>query len=173
MFQFPGFPPHALCIYASVTGLPPAGFPHSDIKGSMPACGSPLLFAACHVLLRRLVPWHPPCALVRLITSILRLVTLISGQLTFFYCNWSFKTFFLVFLPVQLSRCALSFLSFRILCRILKTIQMIERHLILGQFAFRFLPFLCLSFLSSASTVSFTLRFLCAIDLGLKSFLSD
>ena len=33
----------------------------------MPACGSPLLFAACHVLLRRLVPWHPPCALVRLI----------------------------------------------------------------------------------------------------------
>ena len=121
MFQFPGFPPHALCIYASVTGLPPAGFPHSDIKGSMPACGSikgsmpacgsPLLFAACHVLLRRLVPWHPPCALVRLITSILRLVTLISGQLTFFYCNWSFKTFFLVFLFVQLSRCAQSISS--------------------------------------------------------------
>ena len=26
-----------------------------------------MLFAACHVLLRRLVPWHPPCALVRLI----------------------------------------------------------------------------------------------------------
>ena len=56
--------------------------------------------------------------------------------------------------------------------RILKTIQMIERHLILGQFAFRFLPFLCLSFLSSASTVSFTLRFLRAIDLGLKPPLS-
>ena len=26
-----------------------------------------MLFAAYHVLLRRLVPWHPPCALVRLI----------------------------------------------------------------------------------------------------------
>ena len=50
-----------------MTGLQPAGFPHSDIMGSMPACGSPMLFAACHVLLRRLVPWHPPCALVRLI----------------------------------------------------------------------------------------------------------
>ena len=63
MFQFPEFPPDGLCIHPPVTGLPPAGFPHSDIKGSMPACGSPLLFAACHVLLRRLVPWHPPCAL--------------------------------------------------------------------------------------------------------------
>ena len=28
-----------------------------------------MLFAACHVLLRRLVPWHPPCALVRFTTS--------------------------------------------------------------------------------------------------------
>ena len=68
MFQFPEFPPHTLCIRVWVTVLPTAGFPHSDIKGSMPACGSPLLFAACHVLLRRLVPWHPPCALLRLIT---------------------------------------------------------------------------------------------------------
>ena len=89
MFQFPGFPPHALCIYASVTGLPPAGFPHSDIKGSMPACGSPLLFAACHVLLRRLVPWHPPCALLRLITllrrryNFLRSIDFLNLQLVF------------------------------------------------------------------------------------------
>ena len=108
MFQFPGFPPIELFIHSMVIRLQRTGFPHSDIKGSMPACGSPLLFAACHVLLRRLVPWHPPCALVRLITSFLRLVTLISGQLTFFYCNWSFKTSFLVFLFVQLSRCAQS-----------------------------------------------------------------
>ena len=50
-----------------VTGLPPAGFPHSDIPGSTPACGSPRLFAACHVLLRQSVPRHPPCALLRLI----------------------------------------------------------------------------------------------------------
>ena len=175
MFQFPGFPPLELCIYSRVTSLQLAGFPHSDIKGSMPACGSPLLFAACHVLLRRLVPWHPPCALLRLITSILRLVTFTSGYFLTFLCNWSFKTFFLVFLPVQLSRCALSFLSFRILYRILKTIQMIERQLFLGHSILHRLPFLCLSFLSSASTVSFTVspfRFTPAIDLGLKASLS-
>jgi hypothetical protein len=44
-------------------GLSPAGFPHSDISGSMLACSSPKLFAACHVLPRRSVPRHPPCAL--------------------------------------------------------------------------------------------------------------
>ena len=33
----------------------------------MPACGSPQLFAAYHVLLRQSVPRHPPCALIRLI----------------------------------------------------------------------------------------------------------
>ena len=41
------------------------GFPHSDIPGSMDICSSPRLFAACHVLLRLLVPRHPPCALLR------------------------------------------------------------------------------------------------------------
>ena len=35
----------------------------------MPACGSPRLIAACHVFRRRMVPWHPPCALVSLIFS--------------------------------------------------------------------------------------------------------
>ena len=37
----------------------------------MPACGSPKLFAACHVLLRRSVPRHPPCALARLTRHLL------------------------------------------------------------------------------------------------------
>ena len=40
-----------------------AGFPHSDISGSMDICSSPKLFAAYHVFLRLLVPRHPPCAL--------------------------------------------------------------------------------------------------------------
>jgi hypothetical protein len=40
-----------------------AGFPHSDIPGSKPACGSPRLIAACHVLLRLSAPRHPPCTL--------------------------------------------------------------------------------------------------------------
>ena len=89
MFQFPGFPPHTLCFRVWVTSLQLAGFPHSDIKGSMPACGSPLLFAACHVLLRRLVPWHPPCALLRLITllrrryNFLRSIDFLNLQLVF------------------------------------------------------------------------------------------
>ena len=71
MFQFPGFPPFSLSIRKTVTELFSAGFPHSDICGSMSACDSPQLFAAGRVLLRRLVPWHPPCALLRLI-SLLR-----------------------------------------------------------------------------------------------------
>ena len=44
----------------------PAGLPHSDIPGSLLACSSPRLFAACHVLHRRPVPRHPPYALIRL-----------------------------------------------------------------------------------------------------------
>src|SRR5262245_62014590 len=39
------------------------GFSHSDISGSTPACGSPKLIAANHVLHRLLAPRHPPCAL--------------------------------------------------------------------------------------------------------------
>src|SRR3954467_12323715 len=42
------------------------GFPHSEIPGSSPACGSPRLIAACHVLHRLLLPRHPPCALSNL-----------------------------------------------------------------------------------------------------------
>ena len=52
-----------LCIQCTVTGVLPAGFPHSDIHGSMDICSSPWLFAAYHVFLRLLVPRHPPCAL--------------------------------------------------------------------------------------------------------------
>ena len=61
-------PPIRLLIHLIVTYLQYAVFPHSDIHGSKPACGSPWLFAACHVLLRCLVPGHPPYALVRLIS---------------------------------------------------------------------------------------------------------
>ena len=41
-----------------------AGFPHSEISGSMGICPSPKLFAAYHVLHRLLVPRHPPYALI-------------------------------------------------------------------------------------------------------------
>ena len=46
------------------------GFPHSDIHGSKPACGSPWLFAAYHVLHRLLVPRHSPYALSSLTSSL-------------------------------------------------------------------------------------------------------
>ena len=39
------------------------GFPHSEICGSMVVCTLPQLIAACHVLLRLLLPRHPPYAL--------------------------------------------------------------------------------------------------------------
>ena len=54
-----------LCIYLRLTGVFPAGFPHSDICGSMCICHSPQLFAAYHVFLRLSVPRHPSCALLR------------------------------------------------------------------------------------------------------------
>jgi hypothetical protein len=38
----------------------------------MPACGSPRLIAACHVLHRLLLPRHPPCALSSLTTKFTR-----------------------------------------------------------------------------------------------------
>ena len=174
MFQFPGFPLLTVCIPVSVTSLPLAGFPHSDIKGSMPACGSPLLFAACHVLLRRLVPWHPPCALLRLITSILRLRYKSFRSIDFPFCNWSFKTFFLVSLSVQLSRCAVKLPSpFRI------SLQNPENDTdeevgsqFLGHSGFS--PFMPFPSPFRASRFSGCLFYAvpCAIDLGLKAFLS-
>jgi hypothetical protein len=50
--------------------MTPAGFPHSDIHGSTPACGSPWLIAANHVLHRLLTPRHPPSALTSLTTNL-------------------------------------------------------------------------------------------------------
>ena len=50
----------------TVTEVCSAGFPHSDICGSMDICSSPQLFAAYHVFHRLLVPRHPPCALTTL-----------------------------------------------------------------------------------------------------------
>ena len=46
-----------------MTGLLPAGFPHSDISGSTLFGRSPELLAAVHVLLRLHKPRHPPYAL--------------------------------------------------------------------------------------------------------------
>ena len=58
-----------LWIQCTVTEVFSAGFPHSEICGSMDMCSSPQLIAAYHVFRRLLVPRHPPCALLRLTIS--------------------------------------------------------------------------------------------------------
>jgi hypothetical protein len=63
MVHFPGLARTRLWIQRAVPEFHSGGFPHSDIPGSKPACDSPRLFAACHVLHRLLAPRHPPYAL--------------------------------------------------------------------------------------------------------------
>ena len=64
-------PFHTLWIGVWMTEVFSAGFPHSDISGSMDICSSPKLFAAYHVFHRLLVPRHPPCALSSITNSLL------------------------------------------------------------------------------------------------------
>ena len=66
MFQFRRFPTYAYLIQRTLTEYCSAGFPHSEISGSMAICASPKLIAACHVLHRLLMPRHSPCALISL-----------------------------------------------------------------------------------------------------------
>ena len=66
MFQFRRFPTYAYLIQRRLLEYCSSGFPHSEISGSKPMCGSPKLIAACHVLHRLLMPRHSPCALISL-----------------------------------------------------------------------------------------------------------
>jgi hypothetical protein len=63
MVHFPALPSHPYVFRMGYSRISQSGFPHSEIPGSKPACGSPGLIAACHVLHRLLVPRHSPCAL--------------------------------------------------------------------------------------------------------------
>jgi hypothetical protein len=63
MVHFPEFARTDLWIQSAVIRFCRIGFPHSEIPGSKPVCGSPRLIAAYHVLHRLLLPRHPPCAL--------------------------------------------------------------------------------------------------------------
>ena len=80
-------PFHTLWIGVWMTGVRPAGFPHSDICGSMDICSSPQLFAAYHVFLRLLVPRHPPCALISLTITLLHSVATVGRSELFSVCN--------------------------------------------------------------------------------------
>ena len=62
MFQFPGFPPHEVCVPRWGDRASAAGFAHSETPGSKAVCASPGTIAACRVLRRLPAPRHPPCA---------------------------------------------------------------------------------------------------------------
>ena len=80
--------------YISDWAFTPARLPHSDMFVSSDICSFTNLFAAYHVLLRLLVPSHPPFALITL-TFFLLLVRLNLQK--------SFLSFRLVFLSLLLN----------------------------------------------------------------------
>ena len=82
------------------------GFPHSDIPGSKPACGSPGLIAACYVLHRLSAPRHPPSALCSL--TIKSQHTCIRHQLSLCYPNSIFKERRPVLMQPRTGRCDIS-----------------------------------------------------------------
>src|SRR5947207_198932 len=64
MFHFPTLPPPALCVQAGATGhYALSGFPIRKSPDRSLVADSPGLIAGSYVLLRLLVPRHPPCAL--------------------------------------------------------------------------------------------------------------
>ena len=79
MVHFPPLPSPAYVFSGRYFGMSQSGFPHSEIPGSKPACGSPRLIAACHVLHRLLAPRHSPYALSSLTKCSLHLTFLLSG----------------------------------------------------------------------------------------------
>ena len=92
MFQFSGSLSIHLFIQCTVLQYCCSGFPHSDICGSIDICSSPQLFAACHVLLRLLMPRHSPYALYSLI---------LSSQKTFCFSGALLRTSVLVWFSLN------------------------------------------------------------------------
>ena len=67
MVHFPALPSWPYGFRPRYGGITRRGFPHSEIPGSQPVCGSPRLIAAYCVLHRLLAPRHSPYALSSLI----------------------------------------------------------------------------------------------------------
>ena len=84
MFQFRRYSHAYLCIQYTLTTYCVAGFPHSEICGSLAICAYPQLIAAYHVFLRLLMPRHSPCALSNL-TSLFQVFVL---YLSFYRIIW-------------------------------------------------------------------------------------
>ena len=76
------------------------GFPYSDIHGSKPACGSPWLFAAYHVLHRLLVPRHSPYALSSLTLNCFDILASAASLLRVVQsAYWSIASFTMLVVP--------------------------------------------------------------------------
>ena len=88
MFQFAGFP-RARYVFTRAWQVLPAGFPHSDSRGSLATRASPRRFAACRVLRRLPVPGHPPRALFFLTISNFWYCTLLLSQRPIFFISWT------------------------------------------------------------------------------------
>src|SRR5262249_9202202 len=86
MVHFPGFARARLWIHRAVRRVHLRGFSHSEISGSKPVSGSPKLIAASHVLLRLLLPRHPPCALSSLTIKLTR-PTAVSPSINSTQCH--------------------------------------------------------------------------------------
>jgi hypothetical protein len=82
MVHFPALPSAPYVFRDGYSGITQSGFPHSEIPGSKPACGSPRLIAACHVLHRLLAPRHSPYALSSLINLNISTALRVCGQRT-------------------------------------------------------------------------------------------
>ena len=107
MFQFRRFPSYTYLFSIWCCDVTHSGLLHSDICGSILACNSPQLFAAYRVLHRLPMPRHPPCALISLTVSILRIELRVASQLFLILvsngselCLSHYEKFyFVVFLP--------------------------------------------------------------------------
>ena len=115
-------PPAYLWIQYAVTEVLSAGFPHSDISGSMDICSSPKLFAAYHVFHRLLVPRHPPCALSSLTNFYI--LHSVAGVGSGCLCSQTVHLSMLLFLL----GCLVSIFCVRYLCILLYAIFKVQRN---------------------------------------------
>ena len=96
-FSSPGSPRYTILFVQRYYRIINSEFPHSEICGLSFICNYPQLIAACHVLLRRLVPRHPPYALLRLIVYVFQLSlylrTFVSDLLCLFLSKFFSREF--------------------------------------------------------------------------------
>ena len=90
MFQFRRFPTQCYFIHKELTEYCSAGFPHSEIHGSLPAFVFPWLFVYRYVLHRLPMPRHSPYALLSLTIFELCLILLIFMLIAGFYPTLTF-----------------------------------------------------------------------------------